>query len=280
MIRSILVCTDGSAHGDSACDYAIHLAHKLQAQLECLHVLDSRTLEGPLMSDLSGWLGASPYAAQLGAFRLMLENKGRAILESFDRKAKEADVPASARMVLGHPARAIPEAAASAELIVMGRRGEHADLDRDVVGTTAERTVRQSERPVMLVPKNFIPPRKILVAYDGSNHGSKALHEAIELAQALEVPMVVLCVSEHHNREAAQEYAQTAMRLVRAHECTAAPMVAEGPAGATILRVAEEIGASLIVAGAFGHSRVHELILGSTSSFLMSRSNKPVMLVR
>lgn len=280
MIRSILVCTDGSAHGDSACDCAIHLAQKLRAQLECLHVLDSRTLEGPLMADLSGWLGASPYAAQLGQFRLMLENKGRTILELFDRKAKEAGVPAEARLVMGHPARIIPELAANTELVVMGRRGEHADLDNDSAGTTAERTVRRSERPVLLVPRAFDPPRKILVAYDGSNHASKALHEAIEFAQALNVPLVALCVAEHHDLDAAQEYAQTAMRLVRAHDGVAAPMVAKGLAGPAILKVADEIGANLIVAGAFGHTRIHELILGSTSSFLMSRSTKPVLLVR
>lgn len=280
MIRSILVCTDGSAHGDCACDYAIHLALKLRAELSALHVLDSRTLEGPLMADLSGWLGAAPYAAAVGQFREMLENKGRAIIEAFGKKAEEAGVAAEARILMGHPARVLPTSAINAELVVLGRRGEHADLDGDSAGTTAERVVRHSERPVMLVPKTFHPVGKILVAYDGSNHGSKALHEGIELAQALGVPMVVLAVAEHHDIETAQEFAQTAMRLVRAHECAAAPMVTKGIAGPAILKVAEEVGADLIVAGAFGHSRMHELILGSTSSFLMARSNKPVMLVR
>ena len=38
--------------------------------------------------------------------------------------------------------------------------------------------------------------------------------------------------------------------------------------------------ADMIVVGAFGHTRIRELILGSTTSFLLSRSNKPVMFVR
>lgn len=280
MIRSILVCTDGSAHGDSACEYAIHFAKHLRAQLDALHVLDSRTLEGPLMADLSGWIGAAPFTAQLGQLRLMLENKGRAILETFGRKCSDSGIASQGRVVLGHPARVIPVEAANAELIVVGRRGEHADLDRDSAGTTTERVVRHSERPVLVVPENFHPIQKILAAYDGSNHGGKALHEAIELAQEMNVPLVVLCVAPHGEIETAQETVQNAMRLVRAHECPAAPMIARGPAGPAILRTAEEIGAGLIVAGAFGHSRMHELILGSTSSYLMSRSTKPVLLVR
>lgn len=280
MIKSILVCTDGSAHGDASCDYAIHLAGKIRAQLTGLHVLDSRVLEGPLMADISGWLGASPYADQLQQFRVLLENKGGAIAEALEKRGADAGLQIECKVKMGHPARVILDEEIGAELVVLGQRGEHAELGGDAAGSVADRVVRRSDKPCLLVPKEFRPVNKILVAYDGSSLASKALHEGIELAMAASAPLVVLTVAEHHDLDAAQEYAQSAMRLVRAHECAAAPMVAKGPAGAAILRIAEEIAADLIVLGAFGHTRMRELILGSTASYLMSRSNKPVMFVR
>ncbi len=280
MIKSILVCTDGSAYSDTACDYALHLAGKIRAHVAGLHVLDSRVLEGPLMADISGWLGASPYADQLQQFREMLENKGTAIAEALEKKAADAGLTVECTVKMGHPARVILDAEVNAELVVIGHRGEHAEFAGDAAGSIADRVVRHSDKPCLLTPKDFKPVNKILVAYDGSSLASKALHEGIELAMAARVPLVVLSVSEHHDLDAAQEYAQAAMRLVRAHECAAAPMVAKGFAGAIILKIAEEIAADLVVVGAFGHTRMRELILGSTSSYLVSRSNKPVMLVR
>ena len=280
MIKSILACTDGSAHGDTACDYAFHLAGKIRAHVTGLHVLDSRVLEGPLMADISGWLGASPFADQLQQFRSLLENKGSAIADAFEKKAAATGLIAGCNVKMGHPARVILHEEVSAELVILGQRGEHADILGDVAGTVAERVVRRSDKPCLLTPKTFKPVGKILVAYDGSSLASKALHEGIELALAAKIPLVVLSVAEHHDLDSAQEYAQAAMRLVRAHECAAAPMAAKGLAGPVILRIAEEIAADLIVIGAFGHTRMRELILGGTASFLLSRSNKPVMLVR
>ncbi len=280
MIRTILACTDGSPNGDAACDYAIDLASKIKARVTGLHVLDSRVLEGPLMADVSGWLGASPYSDQLQQFRILMEQKGQAIGEAFEKKAATAGVVAECKVKMGHPARIILEEEVQAELVVLGQRGEHGDIGGDSAGSVAERVVRRSVKPTLLTPAKFKPLGKILVAYDGSSMSSKALHEAIELAVEASVPLVVLSVAEHRDIESAQEYAQAAMRLVRAHECVAAPMVVEGPAGNSILTVAEEMNADLIVVGAFGHTRMRELVLGSTTSFLMSRSNKPVMFVR
>jgi nucleotide-binding universal stress UspA family protein len=61
MIKPILVATDGSEYGSIATRFRIHLAQKLNAHLTGLHVLDSRLLEGPLLANISGWIGANPY---------------------------------------------------------------------------------------------------------------------------------------------------------------------------------------------------------------------------
>jgi nucleotide-binding universal stress UspA family protein len=280
MIKSILVATDGSPYGDTAVDYGLHLAGKMKARMAGLHVLDSRVLEGPLMADLSGWLGASPFADQLSQFRSLLESKGEAIGANIAAKAEAAGMPVECMVQMGHPARTILETEAMAEMLVLGRHGEHADYAGDAPGSVVEAVMRRTTKPVLVTPASFKAIGKVLVGFDGSSLSSRALHEGIELAQALGAPLVVLAVAEHHDLESAREYTQMAMRLVRAHEAVAAPLIAEGRAGPMLLEKAEELGCDLIVTGAFGHTRMREMVIGSTTTYLMVCSNKPVLFVR
>ena len=70
------------------------------------------------------------------------------------------------------------------------------------------------------------------------------------------------------------------MLLVRAHEGVAAQLVVEGRPDQVILTKAEELACDLIVVGAYGHSRIREMILGSTTQNLVARAHCPVLLVR
>jgi len=280
MIRNILVCHDGSDYGDVACDYAIYLARELRARLIGLHVVDSRLLEGPLMSDISGWIGAQPYGAQVQQFRELLQEKGEAIVDGLARKASEQSVSIETWIKMGHPARVIVEEEAHAELVVMGQKGEHAEWEKEMTGSKVDRVVRQSIKPCLVTPEAFKPIHRILAAYDGSNHASQALTQAIELALALSVELVIVTVEEHNDRERADAIARDGMAQARAHECAAASMVVAGKAETEILAVARDQPCDLLVVGAYGHSRIRELILGSTTTHLITQSHKPVMLVR
>lgn len=280
MIKSLMVFTDGSEGGNVACQYAVFLAARLKARLTGCHVLDSRMLEGPLMADISGWVGAQPYGAQLQQFRELMQQKGEAILAAFSKLAEDEGVDADAAIRMGHPARVILEEESRAELIVLGQNGEHADLTGELIGSTVERVARHSIKPCLVTPAAFHPISRILVAYDGSGPASKALHEAIELALALATPLVILTVSENHDVAKARGIAEDGIRLARAHECAAGNMVVEGRPDQVILSKAEELDCGLIVVGAYGHGRIREMILGSTTQNLVTRAKKPVLLVR
>lgn len=280
MIKTLLVCTDGSPGGNAATGFAIFLAHRLKARLTALHVLDSRMLEGPLMADISGWVGAQPYGAQLQQFRQLMEQKGEAVMASFGTACTNAGVDADTVVKMGHPARVILESEARAELVILGRFGEHAELTGEMIGSTVERVIRHSIKPCLVTSSTFNPITRILCGYDGSGHSSKALHEAIELALALSAPLVILTVAESHNVAEARELAEEGIRLARAHECAAGNLVVEGRADQALLTKAEELGCDLIVVGAYGHSRIREMILGSTTQNLVTRARLPVLLVR
>ena len=280
MIKNILICTDGSAFGDVASEYAIHLATRLKAQIIGLHVLDSRMLEGPMLSDISGMLGAEPFSAQLAQFRDIMEGKGESVLKTLAERAGRAGLDLEARVRMGHPARVILDEEVSAELLVLGQKGEHADLIGDLLGSNVERIVRRSCKPCLVTPSEFVPITKILAAFDGSAISSKALHEGIELALALNVPLLILTARTHPADRTAEDIAELGMKLARAHNCVAARLVVEGRPSEQILEVAHQQGCNLIVVGAYGHSVIREWIIGSTTAHLIHTTDLPVMLVR
>jgi len=174
MIKSILVCLDGSEHGDAACAMALHLTARLQARLLGLHVLDSRMLEGPLMADLSGWIGAQPYGAQLQQFRELMEQKGQAVVRAFDDRCSKAGIQAESWLKMGHPARVILEEEARAELVVMGQRGEHAEWMGGLMGSTVERVVRHSVKPCLIVPDDGVLAVRPVVDWQRADRAAAA----------------------------------------------------------------------------------------------------------
>ena len=281
MIKSILVCTDGSPYSDAAAEYGIHLAGRLKARILGLHVLDQRMLDGPLLADISGWVGAQPYAAHVQSFRLLMEEKGKAVIQAFDEKCRAAGLEPECRVKTGHPPRVILEEEARAELVVLGQKGEHAGLIGELAGSIVERVVRYSVKPCLVTPGRFDPITRILVAYDGSGHSSKGLQEASELAVALDLPLVALTVAEGGQRTRADEIARDAEKIVRSHGCKQANvLVMEGNASTVILEAARQERCDLIVLGAYGHNRIREMMIGSITTHILSRSRIPVMLAR
>jgi nucleotide-binding universal stress UspA family protein len=280
MIKTILVCTDGSAHGDVATRYGIHLAKGLEARLMGMHVLDSRMLEGPLMADISGWIGAQPYGAQLQQFRELMQQKGEAVLQAFAEQCQDEGLTSDHWICMGHPSRVILEEEGKAELLILGRKGEHADLVGDMVGSTADRVSRNSVNPCLVVGANYAPITRILAAYDGSGQASQGLHEAVELAETLQIPLHVITIAESVQESDAASIMADAARLAEAHGIHPECAIREGEPHEAIREYAERQDCDLIVVGAHGHRRIREMFLGSTTSQLISDSDLPVLLVR
>ena len=280
MIKNILVCTDGSNFSDVATRYGLFLTRALKASLDGLHVLDSRMLEGPLMADISGWIGAQPYGAQLQQFRELLQQRGETIVETFSQACEDAGVAGGCQIKMGHPSRVILEEEAKTELVIIGQKGEHADLGGDLMGSNADRIARNSVKPCLIVSGTFRPIKRILAAYDGSGHASEALHEAVELAMALEVELLIATVAEHGNRSDWDTVSADGQKLARAHDCDARAVVLDGVPEDVLDTVAVEEACDLIVVGAHGHGRIREMFIGSTTTQLIARSELPVLIVR
>ncbi len=280
MFTQLLVCTDGSPYGETACEYGLFLAKALPARLTALHVLDVRVIEGPLLADVSGMIGAAEYFASMPNFRNLMEEKGRTVCQWFTAHAAEKGVEATCTVETGHPLHIILERHAGVDLLVLGQRGENEEFGRELVGSIAERVVRRAAVPCLVTPVSFKPITTILAATDGSPLAAKAVDAGADLAVRLGASLTVLSVAEKTDANTARKVAELAAEAARTRLPGVTPLVRDGNAAEAIVATAGEVKADLIVMGAHSHSRVREWFVGCTTLRILADSALPALLVR
>jgi nucleotide-binding universal stress UspA family protein len=280
MYQNILLCTDGSPAADAATDYAIWFGKRLNARLRALYVTDIRLLEGPWISDFSGAIGAQPYSALLPQLQQIQREKAATVLAAVERRCRDGGVACETAYDTGSLAQVILDNEGKADMIVLGQRGEHAAWLAGALGSSVERVVRGSAKPSLVTPDKFRQIQHILIAYDGSDESSKALRAGIALAPALGAKVTITMVAALGAEDADFEALHKAKKQAQEAGVSANAEPLRGDPEVQILELKESIGADLIVMGAYGHTRIRELILGSTTSHVLHKSDVPVLLVR
>lgn len=170
----------------------------------------------------------------------------------------------------GDPAAMLVERSRFADVVVMS-----ADDPSLPIASVALHT----RTPVLAVRRqdpHFAPERPALVAWNGSVPAANAVHGAMPMFDAMQ-PVHVLSVDEDARDLPAslvQEYLVEHQVESEVHWRSS-----DGePVSDTILKFAEENGAGIIVAGAFGHNRLHEMLLGSATQELLEKSSRPLLL--
>jgi len=277
MIKKILVPQDGSAYGKSGLDWSLWLAKKLGASLIGLHVVDIVALEGPFLHDISGSLGFEPFLNFSSKMKEVLEERGETILKSFEEACDKAGVSMEKQLSVGVVSGEICEKAKVADLVVMGRRGVNARFDYELQGSTTESVLRKSPKPVLVVPENFIEPKNPLLAYDGSPNASRAMHSAAELSKTLGLPLTVLTVSVSGDQTALLKDAED---YLKPYGLNTKFVALSGDPPTSIEKYYRENKHDLLFMGTSHHSRIFEMVLGSTTEFVMRSVNGPFFLER
>ena len=278
MIKSILIATDGSASSVVATQYGCCLAKLFQAEVCGLNVVDIRALEGPLMSDISGSLGFEPYQNYLPKFQQILQERSDAVLEDFKVMCADQGITAEVKRLSGIVPNVIAEEARRVDLVVIAQHGEHAQWSSGLLGSTAETVIRKSPRPVLIAPRKYRDIKKILIAYDGSNEATRGLKMACETFSGLSCELHVVFATDDDDR--ADKLAAEVRDYVGHHRIEVVQTRLTGSASQGILQHAEQQDFDLIVMGAFGHSRLHDLILGGTTTYMIRETTIPIMLNR
>jgi len=279
MIKTILVALDGSQHAAAAIEYGLWLAERLQGRLLGLHVIDIVSIEGSFLHDVSGSLGFEPYLDFSSKMREALQERGKVLLDTFESRCRERGVPCETALPMGVVANEICDQARAADLIVVGHRGVNEQFSTGLLGGTTESVARKAPKPVLVAPMRFAPITRPLLAYDGSARASAAMHAAAEVAKALELPLTVLHVGKEGTANA-EKCLDEARRYLDAYDLEITARLLSGPRHQRIIDVLRDGGFDLLFIGAYGHSRIIEMVLGSTTEFVLRNSPCPVFLAR
>lgn len=138
MYDAILVGTDGSESANDAVEHALDIADEHGAELHALTVVNTRRYGEPALS--SNELVITE-----------LEDRAQQQLEEIERRARDREVEVVTDSHHGHPSEEIIAYAENidADMIVLGYRGQ--THPRAEIGSTAERVVRGTDRPVQLI---------------------------------------------------------------------------------------------------------------------------------
>ncbi|GGH61014.1 universal stress protein [Frigidibacter albus] len=284
MTNKILALVDGSAYSHSVCHYTAWIAGRLSASVDLLHVLGRR--EGSAGGDLSGALklGArsallEQLAAQDAQNAKLAQAKGRAILEDA-AMIIEADGagPVTQRLRQGDLLQTVSELEPEIRAIVIGKRGEASGFASDHLGSNLERIVRSSKVPVFVASRVFKPVTRVLVAFDASASTQRAIARMVDSVVFRDTSVMLVHAGEETTAmRTRMEEAELALRAVGLK--TAAEFAPGEPEAALNAKIAEQ-GFDLLVMGAYGHSRIRSLIIGSTTTAMIQAVKIPLVLYR
>jgi len=279
----VLACIDGSIYSHSVADHAAWAAKRLGASVETLQVLGRREAAS---SDRSGRIVAGARRqlleelATLDAERAkLLQRQGRLDLEEARTRIEAAGVAAVATTLRnGDLLETVAEREAGADLVVIGKRGEAADFAKLHLGSNLERIVRASTRPILVTSRAFRPIRRFLLAFDGRASALKAV-DAVSRSPLFAGLTCDLVTAGAETAEARQRLDAAAAQL-RAGGMTVSARIAPGQPDVVIGAAVERDGADMVVMGAYAHSRLRSLVIGSTTSELIRACNTPIMVYR
>jgi nucleotide-binding universal stress UspA family protein len=142
----------------------------------------------------------------------------------------------------------------------------------------AERVVMSSGRPVLLVPRGGeFKFGEAIIGWNASRESARAAFDAIPLLKYCDVARIVAVdpssPGEVPGTELAEAFARHDIKAVTESYHTGGM-----EAGRAILQKGRDTGAALIVIGAYGHSRMRELILGGATREILTALDRPVLL--
>jgi len=266
MYDTILVATDGSDVAGVAATQAIALAGQFGASIHALYVREDEADEG---GDV-----ATTAVAERAA--------------TTDVAAKTAIVDAD-----GPVHRAILDYATDhdADCVVMGAHGR-TGLDQYVLGTVAERTLRESSVPVVTVHEETVVAEDletILVPTDGSDCSAVAAAHAVTLAEATGASLHVVHVVDlgvlpvdgsgallDELQQAGQHALESVIDRAEDVSSVQASLLSGSPHSA-IVDYAEDESVDLVVMGTHGRTGFDRYLLGSVTERVVRLSDRPVL---
>jgi len=279
----IVACIDGSIYSDSVADYAAWAADRTGLPVEFLQVLGRREVSP---QDLSGSIAVdaqSSLLAELAALdgerAKLLQRRARIVLDGAMARARAAGAnQATAALRNGDLLETLAALENATEIFVIGKRGEAADFAKLHLGSNVERVARSVHRPLLIAARAFRPIATAAIAFDGGASSLKAVDFVSRSPMFAGVRIELLTVG--------RDDAETNRRLdaatdqLKGGNLSVARRILQGPPDKALAEAVERDNVDLLAMGAYGHSHIRNLVIGSTTTEVIRSCRIPILLFR
>ena len=284
-MSKILACIDTSPYANSVCDLTAWAATRLSSSVEVLHVIQRKSAVQE-RRDHTGAIGLGVKSGLLEELTRLEEAQGklaieagRALLETAAEQLRAAGVQDLAITHRhGGIVETILEREEDCDLLVMGNRGASAEFAIAHLGSKIERVLRASKKPILIAPLEVGDINKVVLAYDGGTSAKRALDllASSPLYEKLDLHAVIVGKDNEVNRNMLGDVRKCVTETGRSVTVN----IISGVPEAIIAEYIEAHTDSMLVMGAYGHSPLRNLIVGSTTTAVIRTVSKPILLIR
>ena len=283
---TVFACIDGLATTHAVVDGAFWAAERLQAPMVLLHALE-RPEPMPPVGDYSGVIGMGAQDMLLERLNTLDEERthdaqeaARRMLDEAQARVDQTRIP-SLQVLLRHGelTDVLLEHEDGARLFVLGRQHRATAARKLRLDHRVESVIRNVRQPVMVMTTpEFTPPEGFVVAFDGSTTARRAV-EAVARSPLLRGMPGLLAMAGEPTPEMLEQLHGAQAQLQQAGFAIDTRVVPGLPEEA-LPALLQSLGNMLLVLGAYGHSRIRQLIVGSTTTALLRLCSVPVVVLR
>ncbi|AML50674.1 universal stress protein [Falsihalocynthiibacter arcticus] len=282
-MSKIIALVDGSVYSESVCDHAAWVATRKGSSVEILHVLGRREAGS---KNLSGNIGLGARSklmeelADLDAQKAKLNiQRGRAILEDAEARVRADGVSeVQTRLRHGDLMDELHSAEQDSDLVVIGKRGEAADFAKLHLGSNVERAIRTSKKPVLVTSRAFRPVKTFMIAFEGGASSIKAVEHVAQSKVFAGLACKLIFAGPDTSANRATLAGGKAI-LAKAGYDVDAQIHDERP-DVAIHEAIETLSIDMLLMGAFSHSRIRSLFIGSTTTEMVRSCLVPLLMFR
>jgi nucleotide-binding universal stress UspA family protein len=274
--KTILVHLDAGARRSERLELALALADRYDAHLVGLFALSTPIMPSYVRADTSALVVAAQErqraeaaAGAEAAFRAAAARYGGVKVEW---RLSNADALLAVRLNARY-----------SDLVIVGQRERDTERETGIAPEFVDELVVSCGRPVLVVPYagHFSDVgKRVLVAWNASTEASRAMTYALPLLARAERVNVIVFAAGHAGDHGEEPGADAALYLAR-HGVKAVVSRYGSPGvdiGSQILSRAADLTIDLVVMGAYGHSRIRELVLGGATRTMLESMTAPVLM--
>lgn len=274
-LRTILVCLTSTSTAAQLLQTAALLARRDNAHLIGLYVTESLVI----------YPGIAMHIPEVSFQSFVASQRAHAkdLAEIFTQQTQAEDFPSEWRKLSsdsGFIADCIIDSARSADLVVMAQEDE--GEDRPAINNLQERVIRDSGRPVLIVPRGYTAEtlgQTVVVGWSDTREATRAVHDMLHVVNP-DAHIRILRVGKPPAKPLSDHGANDLATALDRHG-PRIELVHREKEGANVAQVLNDeafgFGADMLVTGAFGHSRAYDFVIGAATRALLAGAKLPVL---